>query len=66
MRLRIFGLLAQQDRVPVRATFEVVQGTLNVRLAAYGLYRHRAVVLAEKIRSLIGTHTADFAGHGRA
>lgn len=57
--MRIFGLLAQQDRMPDRATVEVAKGALEVVLATDGFPRHRAEVVAEKIRSMVGSHSVD-------
>lgn len=57
--MRIFGLFAQQDRMPDRATVEVAKGALEIVLAADDFSRHRAEVVAEKIRSLVGSHSVD-------
>ena len=55
--LRIFGLLAQQDRMPERATVEIFDGVLEVGMTTCALTRHRADVVAEKIRSMVGSHS---------
>ena len=59
--MRILGLLAQQDRMPDRATIENVDETLEVVIAIGALPRHRAEVVAEKVRSMIGTHSVQLA-----
>ena len=61
--MRILGLLAQQDRMPDRATIAKVGETLEVVIAIGALPRHRADVVAEKIRSMIGTHSVQLAWH---
>ena len=61
--MRILGLLAQQDKMPDRATIEKVDETLEVTLAIGTLARHRAEVVAEKIRSMVGTHSVQLAWH---
>lgn len=57
--MRIFGLLAQQDRMPDRATVEVAKEALEVVFTANGFPRHRAEVVAEKIRSMVGSHSVE-------
>ena len=64
--MRILGLLAQQDRMPDRATIEKVNETLEVTIAISALPRHRAEVVAEKVRSMIGTHSVQLAWHANA
>ena len=59
--MRIFGLLAQQDKMPDHASVELTHGTLEMGFAATGLPRHRAEVMAEKIRSMVGTHSVQLA-----
>ena len=61
--MRILGLFAQQDRMPDRATVEKVDETLEVVVAVGALPWHRAEVVAEKIRSMIGTHSVQLAWH---
>ena len=61
--MRILGLLAQQDKMPDRATIEKVDETLEVTLALGGLVRHRAEVVAEKVRAMVGSHSVDLAWH---
>lgn len=53
--LRVLGLLAQQDRLPDRATVEVAETTLAINLILGSVSRHRAEVLAEKMRSMVDT-----------
>lgn len=55
--LRIFGLLAQQGRMPQRATVEIVDGEMEVGMATCALTSHRAEVVAEKIRSMVGSYS---------
>ena len=64
--MRILGLLAQQDRMPDRATIEKVDETLEVTIAIGALPRHRAEVVAEKVRSMIGTHSVQLTCHANA
>ena len=59
--MRILGLLAQQDRMPDRATIAKVGETLEVVIAIGALPRHRAEVVAEKVRSMIGTYSVQLA-----
>ena len=61
--MRILGLLAQQDRMPDRATIDKVDETLEVVIAIGALPRHQAEVVAEKIRSMVGTHSVRLAWH---
>lgn len=59
--LRMLGLLAQQGRIPDRAFFELREGNLAISLTATGLPRHRAEVIADKMRSLVGAHSVELA-----
>ena len=54
--MRIFGLLAQQDLLPEHATAHHRDGVLEVRMNTVLLSRHRAEVIAEKMRSMVETH----------
>lgn len=58
--MRIFGLLAQQDLLPQHATVHHLGGVLEVRMKAVLLSRHRAEVIAEKMRSMVETHQVQF------
>ena len=55
--LRIFGLLAQQDQMPQRASVEIVDGAMEVGMATCALTGHQAEVIAEKIRSMVGSYS---------
>ena len=59
--LRILGLFAQQDRVPERVRMDVVEDMIWLALSVDGLTRHRAEIIAEKLRALIDTVTVDLA-----
>ena len=54
--MRIFGLLAQQDLLPEHATARSLKGVLIVQMETALLSRHRAVVIAQKMNSLVETH----------
>lgn len=57
--LRILGLFAQQDRVPDRVRMDIVDDTIWLALSIEGLTRHRAEIIAEKLRALVDTITVD-------
>lgn len=54
--MRIFGLFAQQDLLPRKAAVCNLDGVLIVRMTTALIARHRAGVIAEKMRSLVQTH----------
>lgn len=58
--MRIFGLLAQQDLLPQHATMHHRGGVLEVQMSTVLLSRHRAEVIAEKMRSMVETHQVQF------
>lgn len=58
--MRIFGLLAQQDLLPEHATVHQRDDVLEVRMRTASLSRHRAEVIAEKMRSLVESHRVQF------
>ena len=62
--MRIFGLLAQQDHMPQRATLEVAEGRLDLVMVTGALIQHRAEVAAEKMRSMIGIDTVQLGLEG--
>ena len=51
--MRIFGLFAQQDLLPEMAAVHNLDGVLIVRMTTALIARHRAGVIAEKMRSLL-------------
>ena len=58
--MRIFGLLAQQDLLPQHATVRHHGDLLEVQMKTVSLSRHRAEVIAEKMRSMVETHQVQF------
>ena len=54
--MRIFGLFAQQDLLPEMAAVHNLDGVLIVRMTTAFIARHRAGVIAEKMRSVVETH----------
>ena len=62
--LRILGLFAQQDQLPDRLRMDVVDDMIWVALTIDGLTRHRADVIAEKLRALVDTEAVDLSWAG--
>ncbi|QXQ07495.1 hypothetical protein KX816_05575 [Sphingosinicellaceae bacterium] len=62
--LRILGLFAQQDQLPDRLRMDVVEDMIWVALTIDGLTRHRADVIAQKLRALVDTEAVDLSWTG--
>ena len=58
--MRIFGLLAQQDLLPEHAIMHHRGGVMEVQMKTVLHSRHRAEVIAEKMRSMVETHQVQF------
>lgn len=58
--MRILGLLAQQSLLPQDATMHHRDGVLEVRMKVVFHSRHRAEVIAEKMRAMVETHQVHF------
>lgn len=54
--LRLLGLFAQQDLVPLHVSARRSGVGLDVRICQASLVEHRANVIAEKMRSIVTVH----------